>query len=279
MRLALIANPQSGAGPDPDELAERLRALGAEVRVWPVDQVGQADGERLVAAGGDGTVGCCAARAAELRAELAVVPAGTANDFARAFALPTALDEALELAARGTATRQVEIGRIEDGPEFVNVVNAGLAPEAARAATPLKPKLGPLAYAVGALKAGLTTAPLDCRVEVDGSEFFKGRAWQVIVSCTGAFGGGSAVGAADPLDGELDVTVLPAGPRPALVRRAYGLRRGTITEQSGVLHARGARVQLQLPEDAEVNVDGELLQRSRLRMRAERAAFALVVPE
>ena len=278
MNLALIANPKSGGGPDPDELAERLRALGAEVRQWAVEDVARAEGRRLVAAGGDGTVGCCAARAAQIGAELAVVPVGTANDFARAHGLPMDLEEALELAATGTRTTQPELGILEDGPEFVNVVNAGLAPAAARAATPLKPRLGPLAYAVGALKAAVTTSPLECRAEIDGEEFFKGRAWQVIVSCTGAFGGGSEVGAADPLDGELDVTILPAGPRVALARRAYGLRKGNIAEQGAVQHGRGGRVELRLPPGAEVNVDGELLRRSRLSMRAERAAYALVVP-
>ena len=86
-------------------------------------------------------------------------------------------------------TTRPELGILEDGPEFVNVVNAGLAPAAARAATPLKPRLGPLAYAVGALKAAVSTSPLECRVEVDGQEFYKGKAWQVIVLFVVVLGG------------------------------------------------------------------------------------------
>src|SRR5687767_15992052 len=109
MRVALVANPKSGAGPDPDDLAARLRALGAEVAVWPVDEAGQAEGERLVAAGGDGTVGCCAQRASELNVPLAVIPAGTANDFARALELPEDLEEALALAATGERLRTLEL--------------------------------------------------------------------------------------------------------------------------------------------------------------------------
>ena len=61
----------------------------------------------------------------------------------------------------------------------------------------------------------------------------------MIVAVTGAFGGGSEIGVADPRDGVLDVTVLPAGSRIALARRAWGLRRGTIAEQKPVEHYRG----------------------------------------
>jgi diacylglycerol kinase (ATP) len=279
MLIALVANPRSGGGTRSEDLAGRLRSLGAEVRIWPVEEAGQAVGERIVAAGGDGTVGLCADRAGELGVPLAVVPAGTANDFVRAHGLPPDVDGALRLAVEGMRTLRVELGRIEGGPPFVNVVNAGLAPVAARRAAPLKRRLGSLAYTVGALRAALTAPPLECRIWVDGRNAFSGRAWQVIVSATGAFGGGSEVGAADPVDGDLDVTVLPAGRRLGLIRRAYGLRRGHIADQRGVRHMRGRTVDLRLPPRAEVNVDGEVLTRSRLRLRGERDAFELVVPD
>ena len=87
---------------------------------------------------------------------------------------------------------------------------------------------------------GLARSPLEVEVEVDGRPFFDGRAWQVSVAGTGAFGGGSEV-EADPADGRLDVVVLEAASRLALVRRAYGLRRGTVKEQDGVLAAAGTR--------------------------------------
>jgi diacylglycerol kinase family enzyme len=93
-----------------------------------------------------------------------------------------------------------------------------------RRAEPLKPKLGPLAYAVGALRAGLTGRPVPVRATVDGEAVHDGPAWQLIVGATGAFGGGSGIAQADPHDGLLDLVVLPASSRAALVRRAYGLR-------------------------------------------------------
>jgi len=178
----------------------------------------------------------------------------------------------------GTELRRLELGRLGDGRPFVNVASAGLASVAARRAAPLKPRLGSLAYAVGALRAAATAVPLPCAVQVDGRTVFEGAAWQVIVAVTGAFGGGSAVGAADPADGVLDVAVLPAGSRAGLARRAWGMRRHTIAEQRGVAHHRAMVVEVQLPPGTEFNADGEVRDRGLERVEVERDAYGLVVP-
>ena len=49
---------------------------------------------------------------------------------------------------------------------------------------------------------------------------------------TGAFGGGAELEVADEADRRLDVAVLRAGPRAALVRRAWGMRRGGLAGQA-----------------------------------------------
>ena len=123
----------------------------------------------------------------------------------------------------------------------------------------------------------MTAAPLRCAVRADGDELFAGAAWQVIVAVTGAFGGGSAIGAADPADGVLDVTILPAGSRIGLARRAWGLKRGTIAEQRAVTHHRGSVIEVTLPDGAEFNADGEVRDRGLERVTVERDAYALVV--
>ena len=52
--------------------------------------------------GGDGTIAPVAERAGELGVPLAVIPGGTANDFARANGIPPDPRAAAELAASGT---------------------------------------------------------------------------------------------------------------------------------------------------------------------------------
>jgi diacylglycerol kinase (ATP) len=282
VRIALIANAASGGGLDTEPLADRMRRHGAEVRACgcdPEDLEGAADWgpERIVVAGGDGTVGSAAELAGRLSVPLAVIPTGTANDFARASDLPTDADKACELAATGTELRPMELGRLADGRPFVNVASAGLASAAARRAEPFKSFLGPLAYPLGALHAAVTEQPLRCTVCAGGEEVFDGEAWQAIVAVTGAFGGGAEIDAADPEDGVLDTAILPAGSRLGLARRAWGLRRGTIAEQGDVCHARGTVVEVDLPPGTEFNVDGEVRDQGMERITVEHRAYELVV--
>jgi len=281
VRIALAANRASGGGLDPEPLAAAMRERGTEVEVFGPDEPERAaasEPDRIAVAGGDGTIGPFAALAARLDVPLAVIPAGTANDFARAAGLPVDPLSAAALAAEGTATRHMELGHLADGRPFVNVASAGLASVAARRAQPLKPRLGPLAYGVGAVHAAVAEQPLDATVRIDGEEMFAGPCWQAIVAVTGAFGAGSGVGDTDPHDGELDVVVLPAGTKLGLARRAWGLRTRTIRQQRDVPHHRGRVVEVDLPPHAEINVDGEIREGGLERVTAEGRAFALVVP-
>jgi diacylglycerol kinase family enzyme len=281
VRIALVANRAAGGGLDPAPLAAAMD--GAEVLVTGCDPSALEEArawapDRLVVAGGDGTIGPVAELAGALQVPLAVIPAGTANDFARVNGLPMDARAAARLAATGTELRALELGHLADGRPFVNVASAGLASVAARRAQPLKARLGPLAYGVGAVRAAASGRPLDVRVVVDGASVFEGGAWQVIVACTGAFGGGSGIGAADATDGDLDVVLVPAGSRIGLVRRAWGLRTHTVEEQRAVPHFEGRVVSVELPDGTELNCDGEIRSGGLERVTAVANAFRLVVP-
>lgn len=281
MRIALTANTKSGGGLDPEPLLAAMRKAGAEAELFgcepnELERLAAGDPDRVAVAGGDGTIGPAAETAGRIGAPLAVIPTGTANDFARATGLPTDPEEAARLAVTGERTRSLELGRLADGRPFVNAASAGLASKAARHAEAFKGVLGPFAYGVGALRAAATESPLRCTVRVDGEDAFEGGAWQVIVAATGAFGGGSEVGVADPLDGVLDVAILAAGSRLALARRAWGLRRGTIVSQEPVEHRRGTLVEVRM-DDAELNVDGEIRERGLEKVTVERGAYTLIV--
>jgi YegS/Rv2252/BmrU family lipid kinase len=231
---------------------------------------------RIAVAGGDGSIGCAAEVASRAEVPLAVIPVGTANDFARVLGLPQDPEAAADLAVRGTETRAIDLGDAEGRP-FVNAVSAGLSPAAAREARGLKGMLGPFAYAVGALRAGLGADPILCRIACDGEERFAGGAWQAIVGLTGAFGAGAELDA-DPSDGLLDVAVIEAGSRARLVAHAYGMRAGRLESQKGVVTFSGRAVEIALERGAGFNVDGELVDTARLLVAAAPRAFEVVVP-
>jgi diacylglycerol kinase (ATP) len=274
--LALVANPKSGWGAA--RTAEwMLRERGAEVRSFGLDERDDAVAlgpDRMVVAGGDGSVGFAAEAAARAGVPLAVVPVGTANDFARAVGIPLDLAGACRVAAEGRETRMLELGWMRDRP-FVNIASAGLAPIAAAKAQGVKRILGPFAYSLGALRAGITAQPIGCRVTCDGEALFDRRAWQVSVAVTGAFGGGSRLDA-DPHDGVLDVVVIEATSRARLITHAYGLRARRLESQKGVHSGRGRVVDVSTDGETGFNVDGELVGADRARFRVEAPAFAVV---
>jgi diacylglycerol kinase family enzyme len=290
MRVVLVANGRSGAADRVGDAEKHLQAAGAEVSLLgleafcdgpdAVDEerlaleagrlraragvgaVGDghehAGAERIVVAGGDGSIGPAALLALRSGLPLAVLPIGTANSFARWLGLPLDLEEAAALAASpDPVLRRAEVADAGGRP-FVNVAACGLSVLAADQARPFKRRLGPLAYALGALRAAISGRPLHAAVACDGEEAWRGAAWQILVAATGAFGGESSTGGVDPTDRRLDVAIVPAGPRAELVRRGYAMRQGRLVDDEGVVHVRGRTVELELGT-ARFNVDGEIL--------------------
>ncbi len=265
MRIHLHCNPASGGSTDSGEITALLERHGATM-------VEADEAERIVVSGGDGTIAQGAELATDRGVPLAVIPTGTANDFARTTGLPQDEEAAAELAVTGAPGPARELAFM-DGRAFVNVAAAGLAPAAARRAAPLKRLLGPLAYAAGALVAGAVDQPVHCRA----GDAFVGDAWQVIVAASGAFGGGAEIDAADPEDGRLDLLVVPAGPRLALAVRALRMRRGDLADDPQVLHRRVADLVLEVPAGTPFNVDGELVEAGpEVRFSVRQAAYRLV---
>jgi diacylglycerol kinase (ATP) len=278
LRVALVANAGSGSC-DPDQCVEWLRTFRAEVELFAIDELEQAvasGADRLVVAGGDGSIAPVAAAAGRASTPLGLLPAGTANDFARRMGIPPEMGPAARLAARGTELKKLELGWMDDRP-FVNVASAGLPGPAARTAKAWKKPLGKLGYAAGALLAGVSAKAVSVEVSCDGTTLFEGDAWQVTVAASGAFGAGSRIDEANPHDGELEVIAVEAGARPGLVALAYRLRSGKLGEHPRASHARCKHAAVQLRGHTEFNVDGEIVESGTVKFRGEADAFSLIV--
>ena len=135
MRVALVTNAASGSGTDGRRIAALLHDAGAEVAVHPFDPedgddaIGAAAAaaaaerpDRLAVAGGDGSIGPVAVHAAASDLPLAVIPTGTANDFARAVDIPRDLEAACVLAVHETGERPIDLLRAGERP-FLNAAS------------------------------------------------------------------------------------------------------------------------------------------------------------
>lgn len=261
VQLALVANPKSGAGRTPDEIAAVLREHGHEIETFTLDDADEAaasGADRVVVAGGDGSIGVVFAACAAAGTTLAVLPAGTANDFARAIGVPAAFDAAVALAADPEARGLWVWGAEIDGRPFVNVASIGLAVNAAEEAAPFKKLLGPVAYALGAAIAAARGKHIQARVTVDGRERFAGDVWQVLVASTGTFGGIAQLPESDPETAAIEAYVVEGGSRLGLLRRVWGMRRGG--DRGGVRTFRGHQVGVSVEPEPRWNVDGEVVE-------------------
>lgn len=123
--------------------------------------------ERITVAGGDGTVGTAAALTTKSETELAVIPGGTLNHFARYHGIPTELEAAAETAARGQR-ELVDVAYVNDRL-FLNTSSVGAYVTYVRRREKLEKYLGyKLASLVAAVQLFFTLRPITVDIEVDG---------------------------------------------------------------------------------------------------------------
>lgn len=231
----------------------------------------------IVAGGGDGTVRDVAEALVQCegRASLAILPLGTANDFARAAGVP--LEPAAALALLEIPPRPVDIGEM-DGHLFLNMATGGFGSKVT-ANTPeeLKKLLGGAAY----LLTGLTRFS---EVHAARGRFHgPGFDWEGEFLALG-IGNGRQAGGGHVLcpearvdDGLLDVSILPA---PQDMVDALGALLGSgLGGQELFVRARLPWLEVDAAEGLDVNLDGEPLEGQHLRFAARPAALSMHLPE
>jgi YegS/Rv2252/BmrU family lipid kinase len=218
---------------------------------------------RVIVAGGDGSLHLVVSRLHALgtlaAADLALVPLGTGNDLARSLGIPLEPVAAARLALTGTA-RPLDLLVDDAGGLAVNAVHLGVGAEAAQAAGRFKRVLGPLAYPLGAVAAGLRVRGERLRVEVNGRLLAGGHRGVLMVG----IGNGPGIGGGTPLlphavpdDGLLDVMVCTATGPLARVGFGRALRAGEHLRSPHVRSARGRTVTVS-GGPVELNADGEV---------------------
>jgi YegS/Rv2252/BmrU family lipid kinase len=273
VRALLVFNPTAGggrAGRLVPRVAERLTGDGVEVgqhrtrsledaRLAACQAAGDVDA--VVAVGGDGTVGACAAGLADAgpvsRAALGVVPAGGGNDAARAFGLP-ARDP---LAAAGLLTslrrRPADLATVA-GRGYLNVAGAGFDSEVNRVANQRLGWAGNRPRYIGAVLAQLAVGrTARFRLVLDG-RVHEVTGWLIAVANGPGYGGGMRVAPQASLaDGLLDVVVIAGIGKLEFLRTFPKVFGGRHVEHPAVTVHRAARVELDADRPLHVYADGE----------------------
>ena len=297
-RWRLILNGKSAGN---DELRDavrhwRERGVQLEVRVtWE-----EGDAERyvaeaidhgvdvIVAAGGDGTLSAVAEtlahrdESADALPSLALVPMGTANDFATSANIPTEPEAALALIGQTTA-HAIDLLRVDaDGTSWwcANLASGGFGTQVTvETDAGLKKMLGGLAYVItGIAKLG-RIEPITARLH--GPDF----AWEGGFIALG-IGNGRQAGGGQQLcpqalidDGLLDVTVVPELEGEVASTLGQMLTGGKEAALERVAtRVRLPWLQLESAQPLTLNLDGEPVQARRFRIDCVAGRVRLHLP-
>ncbi len=230
--------------------------------------------ERIIAAGGDGTVHAVinALLKAGSRTTLGIIPLGTGNDLCRTLAIPFDPCEALDL-LKNPRDRSLDAVRVtgDRAGYFANAATGGFSGQVAVEVTSeTKASWGPLAYLRGAVAplADLPKFPVRIRFD-DGPPEDMDVLNIVIANGRTAAGGIPVAPAANPEDGLLDVVIVRSNESLDIPLLASRLMQGSYVDDENVIFRHAKRVEIESDNPMPFSIDGE-------KCEGRRFAFEIV---
>lgn len=269
------------------EAVTEWRKLGKELAVrvtWEagdterlVNEALAAGYRTLVSGGGDGTLRemAHALLSSGSDATLAVLPLGTANDFAHAAEIPLEPFDALALLDRDPVW--VDVGEM-NGEPFVNMATGGFGCRVtATTSQELKRVLGGSAYLLTGLSRFSELRATWGRFV--GPDF----AWEGEFLALGV-GNGRQSGGGQQLcpqawidDGLLDICIIPAS-SDAVGTLGTLLSGGLLGIDSVSVKARASWFEVDAPEEIDINLDGEPVTAKHMRFSVRRRVLSMHLP-
>ncbi|MGY6587457.1 MAG: diacylglycerol/lipid kinase family protein [Wenzhouxiangella sp.] len=293
---SFIINPSAGArsGRRTARLVDSIRERFPDAECLPTAQPGDAlawaqarrddAGRVVVAVGGDGTVNSVACGLAGGRARMAVIAAGSGNDFARMLGMPRgfarALDGLAECRPMPVDFAQVQIvdahgETIEMG--FVNSLGLGLEARIAARAGRARWLRGFPRYLVAALIELLRFRPPALVIEHEGHRVEQRQVLLALANGRWA-GGGFMLAPAARLDsGELVLTRADPMPLWRLLVLLPTTLWGGHVGKAGVHQASVRTLRVDCPDGVAVHLDGEVVSKNAVRLHVTLQSGALQV--
>jgi diacylglycerol kinase (ATP) len=264
-RVTMLTNPASGHGNAPhaaERAIARLQQRGVdvvEIVGTDAEHAGRLVRESLdrgtdavVVAGGDGVISIALQALAGGDVPMGIIPAGTGNDHAREYGLPTGDPEAAaDIVADGWA-ETVDLGRIvsADGTKkwFGTVVATGFDSLVSDRTNRMSWPHGRMRYNVAMVAELSKLRLLPFRLVLDGDREITADLTLVAFGNTRSYGGGMRITPnADHSDGLLDVTMVHSASRTKLIRLFPTVFKGTHVDLDAVTTDRAATIAVESP--------------------------------
>ena len=233
----------------------------------------------IIAVGGDGTVGGAAGMLAGKEAKLGIVPAGTANMFARELGLPLGIGESLDLIMGKHDTRRIDVMDV-NGRRFIHQVVLGASSEALSKVTAAEKRLlRRSVYALMGLRMFRDFQPMRVRARIDGHDA-RGWSSQVLIANAGILG-------VHPLrlgpdikvdDGAVDVVFMRGRSRTSFIIAGLYLLGGRYDEALLDSYKARGSVFIETEPRTMIKADGEFIGYTPLELTVLPAAVKVIVP-
>jgi diacylglycerol kinase (ATP) len=268
-QVIMLTNPASGHGNAPhaaEKAIARLQQRGVDVvgivgadaqharRL--LDEALERGTDALVVAGGDGVISLALQALACSDIPLGIIPAGTGNDHAHEYGLPTKDPEAAaDIVADGWA-ETVDLGRICDpsgaAKWFGTVVATGFDSLVSDRTNRMRWPHGRMRYNLALLAELSQLRLLPFRLVLDtGTESSREMRADLILAAFGntrSYGGGMLIcPTADHADGQLDITMVHSTSRVRLIRLFPTVFKGTHVDLDEVTTARARSIYVECP--------------------------------
>jgi diacylglycerol kinase (ATP) len=287
-RCLIIRNPASRRQLKPaqiDAAAGMLRAAGWDVTISVTERAGHATEvareaaaqmiDVVIANGGDGTINEIINGLAGTDTALAVLPAGTANVWAKEIRVPKDPAKAMRVVLGGER-RRMDLG-IANGRYFLLMAGIGLDAAIIPRVNPwLKRRAGALAYVLAGIATALRTKPWDARVQFDEDSIDTPLYWMVAGNTRNYGGLVNITHRALADDGAIDGALMRRGGWRMLTDGVRVLLHRH--ERSGnVIYRQGQEIVIETP-GIPVQLDGDACGETPLRITVAPLALTVIVP-
>lgn len=291
--IAVLSNPFAGKGRArvaAEVAIAALRVAGAEVRAYSGDSP-RATAElaayalsegpaALVVVGGDGTLSGILDAVSAARVPIALVAAGTGNDFARALGLPRDDPAAAALLAVHGTRRVIDVGEVRTTTTvtpFLTIAALGFDAKVSERTNRLRWPRGVLRYYLALLIELVTLREMAFTVAIDQRPEISAAGTLIAVGNTESYGGGMPVCiGALPDDGMLDVVHVAPLSRWRLLRLFPLLVQGRHLSRAEVTSQRARSVTVAAP-GLVVHADGERVATDACTISVRAAAVTVMV--
>jgi YegS/Rv2252/BmrU family lipid kinase len=269
-KVKFIYNPHSGEGTiitDIDKIINIHQKYGYEIVPYRISLEYNISGafkgidktyKYILIAGGDGTIDSAVncMKHLDINIPIAILPVGTANDFAKFIGIPEDVEAACEQILN-SVPKKLDIGKIND-KFFINVASTGLFTDVSQKTDiNLKNTMGKLAYYVKGIEQLPNFRKLRIKVKSENT-IFDGYMYLMLVFNGQTAGNFKFAYKAEVDDGLLDVIIIKAGMIKDMIPLFIKMLRGEhLDDAVGLIYFKASRIEVECSEDIVTDTDGE----------------------